>query len=75
MLGNDEKAIIKYLREHNAGNGKPFYDNFKAMVDKERNNKRRTTHTGIVDVVGQNDEYRRTQLNPLKQRDNDGLSR
>lgn len=75
VLGNEEKAIIKYLREHNAGNGKRFYDNFKTMVNKERTDKRRITHTGIVDVVGQNDEYRRTQLNPLKQRDNDGFSR
>ena len=75
VLGNAEKHIIRYLQQHNAGNGKPFYDNFKAMAMKELNNKRSSTYTGIVDVVGQNDEYKRTQLNPLKQRDNDGLSR
>lgn len=76
VLTQKDKILINHLQTHDMKDGRNMYDVYSTFAVNEYKKRNKTNNqSGIPDVVGQNDEYRRNQLNPLKQRDNDGLSR
>lgn len=76
VLTKKDVILLKHMQTHNLNDGRNMYDVYSTFAVKEYEKLNKVNKTsGIPDVVGQNDEYRRTQLNPLKQRNNDGLSR
>lgn len=75
VLTQKDKILINHLQTHDMKDGRNMYDVYSTFAVNEYKKRNKTNNqSGIPDVVGQNDEYRRNQLNPLKQRDNDGLS-
>ena len=76
VLTQKDKILINHLQTHDMKDGRNMYDVYSTFAVNEYKKRNKTNNqSGIPDVVGQNDEYRRNQLNPLKQRGNDGLSR